>query len=304
MTKIFSKMRTILKVFFPESIITLYSKVNLQIRKKKLLKECSNIKNHIKNKSPLFCVTLTSYGSRVTKTTPYTIASILNQDVLPDKVILWLAFGTRPPPIYDQLISRGLEIRYCEDIRSYKKLIPALESLPEDILITADDDVLYPRDWMTRLIRAYEKYPNCIQGFRCHAISLTSQGEVRPYSQWKKDIDQTDSFPEFAIFPTGVNGVIYPPQTLDRRCLNRDLFMRIAPSADDIWFWAMGRLNGTEYKVIQHELKYFDQVDSKQVGLFETINKDGGNDNQFQMLTNEFPQLLEMLRDKYRYHVE
>ena len=48
------------------------------------------------------------------------------------------------------------EIRWVnEDIRSYKKLIPALKNFPTDVIITADDDVIYPEDWAERLLKSY-----------------------------------------------------------------------------------------------------------------------------------------------------
>lgn len=45
------------------------------------------------------------------------------QEVRPDGTILWLAKGLEniPPPEILELQTFGLEIRYCDDIRSYKK---------------------------------------------------------------------------------------------------------------------------------------------------------------------------------------
>ena len=45
-----------------------------------------------------------------------------------------------------KLRSFGLTIDWCENLRSYKKLIPAIEKYPDDIIVTADDDVFYHAD--------------------------------------------------------------------------------------------------------------------------------------------------------------
>lgn len=296
---IIQTIRKYIKSKLPENWIKVYAKLNIKITKRRLIKNCSRIKPWEDKKGPLYCVTLTSYGSRINDTTPYAIASILNQEVLPDRLFLWLAHGSKTSQNYDKLISCGLEIRYCDDIKSYKKLIPALEEFPNDVLITADDDVIYPKDWLSRIISANKTDPTCILGFRCHGITLTDQLEVSPYSQWRKFINKDDCIPQFSIFPTGVNGILYPPKSLNKICLRRDLFMRIAPTGDDIWFWAMGRLNGTKYKIVQHELQYFDPLDPSKNGLFEEVNSSGGNDIQFNKIMNEFPELLNNLRKEY-----
>ncbi len=296
-------IRKSIKSKLPDYWVKVYARINVGIIKWRLINRCSTIKTRDIRDGPLYCVTLTSYGSRINDTAPYAIASILNQEVLPDKLVLWLAHGSKIPQVYDKLISCGLEIKYCDDIKSYKKLIPALLTYPNDVLITADDDVIYPHDWLNRLILANKKDPMCILGFRCHGITMTDQLEVRPYSEWKKCINKDDCVSEFSILPTGVNGILYPPKSLDKRCLSRDLFMRIAPSGDDIWFWAMGRLNGTKYKIVQHELQNFDPVDPSEKGLFEEVNSKEGNDIQFKNLMNEYPELLDKLRKEYRRNV-
>ncbi len=291
----FPEFRSAVKSIMPDRWVQFYAKFYLKARKRQLLRNCSTLTVSNEKRCPLFCVTLTSYGSRVTTTAPYCIASILNQDQLPDRLILWLAHGTELPPVYRYLKSCGLEIRFCEDIQSYKKLIPALEAFSDDVLITADDDVFYPNDWLVKCKEAYKKYPDRIQAFRCHAVMLNNQGGLKPYAQWSKDIECTSPYPERVIFPTGVNGILYPPHVLDERCTNRELFMRLAPQGDDIWFWAMGRIHGTRYAVIPHQQKYFDLVEPKEEGLFENVNKYGGNDRQIQNVVKAYPELLKLL---------
>ena len=48
----------------------------------------------------------------------------------------------------------------------------------------------------------------------------------------------------FATLQTGVGGVLYPPHALRPDMLDADLFTAIAPTTDDIWFWAAAVANG------------------------------------------------------------
>ena len=46
------------------------------------------------------------------------------------------------------------------------------------------------------------------------------------------------------IIQTGVGGVLYPPGSLKKEMIDEALFTRLAPTADDIWFWAAAVANG------------------------------------------------------------
>ena len=42
---------------------------------------------------------------------------------------------------------RGLTIRFCEDLKAHKKYYYAFKEYPDDIVITVDDDVIYPQEY-------------------------------------------------------------------------------------------------------------------------------------------------------------
>src|SRR5690606_26871059 len=85
----------------------------------------------------------------------HALASLLNQDMAPDAVVLWLARHELAALPADILRMEGLTVRQCDDLRSYKKLIPALEHYPDAFVVTADDDLVYPRSWLRGLVEAY-----------------------------------------------------------------------------------------------------------------------------------------------------
>ena len=53
--------------------------------------------------------------------------------------------------IITQFIKNGLEIRFVKDIGSYTKAIYAFKEFSESIIVTADDDIFYPKDWLKKL---------------------------------------------------------------------------------------------------------------------------------------------------------
>lgn len=194
-------------------------------------------------------VSLTTFGKRIYDV-HLTIESIMEQTMLPNRIILWLdySFQNRSLPRALQMLQqRGLEIMYCDDIRSYKKLIPTLNLCPNDAIITIDDDVIYEFDLLERLIYAYIENPSYIYCHRYHKMKFVD-GKFMPYSKWDKVC--SDMTPDVFNFPTGVGGVLYPPHSLDSEVFNQKIFMDICPYADDVWFKAMSVKKGTLVKKV------------------------------------------------------
>jgi hypothetical protein len=167
----------------------------------------------------------------------------MQQTLKPNRIILWLGDTNMDIPLTLRAQERrGLEIKYCEDIRSYKKLIPALKEFPESIIITVDDDCLYHFSIIENLVKAYKKNPSNIYALRIHRMKLNSKGILNNYSQWDWDYQGFDS--SFLNFPTGIGGILYPPHCFTDEVFNKNVFMDICPHADDIWFKAMSLMNG------------------------------------------------------------
>lgn len=196
-------------------------------------------------------VSLTSFPAAI----PYAaqaVQSILKGNVLPDKVVLYLTFSqfnerkipqellklTKDSPIF--------EIRnYDRDIRSYRKLIPALKDFPDAVIVTIDDDVTYHKNMLRDLLRLHEQLPNAILAHRAKRMKPSE-----PYRRWSKYRWYSFLFQrihsDFKNIQTGVGGVLYPPHSLKQDMLDVELFTSIAPTTDDIWFWAAGVANGTK----------------------------------------------------------
>ncbi|MDR2685767.1 MAG: hypothetical protein LBB23_03295 [Rickettsiales bacterium] len=200
-------------------------------------------------------VSLTSFPAAI----PFAvnaIKSIMNQSVLPDKIVLYLTaeqFPDKklPAELLNLVESSSLfEIRfYSENIRSYTKLIPALKDFPDDIIITIDDDINYPRDLIKKLLRAHKKYPNAIVAHRVRRVRWDADGNLLPYKKWGRYMRLRyylwSCRPRLCNLLTGVGGVLYPPHSLPPEASDAGTFMKLAPTTDDIWFWLMAAKTGT-----------------------------------------------------------
>lgn len=202
-------------------------------------------------RTPRVIVSLTSYPKRI-GSVHRVIATLLSQTCKPDKVILWLGEDKFPkkecelPAELLKLREFGLEICWCHDLRSYTKLVPALQAFPDDIIVTADDDVFYPPEWLEVLYSSYREHP---QDIHCHLVSqiAVENSNVCPYNSWQWSLNRGRA--SFGQLLMGVGGVLYPPHALAKESCCVDAFQRISPTNDDMWFWAMAVLNGTKVRL-------------------------------------------------------
>lgn len=199
------------------------------------------------NAAPRDCpvvVSLTTHPARLS-TVFLAVESLLNQSFKPDRIVLWLSraeinAGDIPTELRRQQ-QRGLEIRWHdENLSCYKKLIHALEEFADCHIVTADDDLMFPRHWLRDLHRAHTRHPHAIAAHRGYWCSRRAARELRPYNLWPAADNATA--PSHDIFPTCGAGAWFAPGVLDARVTERALFMRLCPGADDIWYKAMSLL--------------------------------------------------------------
>ena len=186
-------------------------------------------------------VSLTSYGRRVSKSVPYTIYYLFKQKTSPSRILLWLDEdhwneGNIPWKL-KFLCRHGLEIRFCKDIKSFKKLVYTLQLCPENRIVTADDDMLYKTNMIEKLSVLSELHPENIIALRFHQPAWEKQGvSFKPYRQWSNHDVASLRIPSL---PTTGGGVLFPPRCFKNEVCNEASFMNLCPKADDVWFWAM-----------------------------------------------------------------
>lgn len=197
-------------------------------------------------------VSLTSYGKRIYDVY-LAIESIMQGSVKPNRIILWLSeeeFQNKELPLtLRNQAKRGLEIRFCKDIKSYKKLIYSLKEFPSACIITIDDDLIYNFDLVENLVAAHKSTPHCIWATRIHEMTYNSDGSLKSYLQWNMCSQSDAQFLKNNFFTSG-SGTLFPPNSLHNDVFNENVFMDICPTADDVWFNAMARLKGSEIRKI------------------------------------------------------
>lgn len=105
-------------------------------------------------------VSLTSYGKRIANL-PRVLDTIFSQTIVPDLVVLNLAFGEMiESEVRKYLEEHEVEINWVVDTKVYKKLIPTLRKYPDACVISIDDDFLYPSNMIEDFISMHKKYPN------------------------------------------------------------------------------------------------------------------------------------------------
>lgn len=252
-----------------------------------------NKDSHIVTSSPDVTVSITSYAKRV-KNVHHTIISLLSQSCRPDRLKLWLAedeYSRATLPLHLlQLEQYGLEIGFCQDIGSYKKLLPTLECCPDDIVITFDDDVIYPPDQIEQLLKGYEQYPNSIICHRAHRIIKNNIGKPLPYAKWELDSTQPNLSDD--LLPVGIGGVLYPPHSLHKEVFNQQAFMQLCPTADDLWFKAMSLKANVKVKLVDAPLPYIEYLQLPHAFQDSLWQRNMfNNDKQLKSLLNAYPEL-------------
>lgn len=187
-------------------------------------------------------LSLTSYGERINEL-KYVLYSLITQTIKPGKIIVNIAYNDEKF-ITDELRffeKYNVEFFLCEDLKSFKKLIPTLERYSDKVIVTCDDDMFYEKDWLEQLWNKHLEKKEDIVAHNIYGISYENN-TILPYDLWPHSIITNQS--SFMNFLVGCGGVLYPPNCFYKDILNKELFLSLTPYADDIWFYFMAILNG------------------------------------------------------------
>lgn len=224
-------------------------------------------------------VTLTSHPPRY-RTLALTLKCLLTQTHRPDAVVLWLSppDHAAPPPDIVALTRHGLTIGRATAQRSFNKILPALAAFPDADLVTADDDIHYPPDWLAELAAAADPAGRTVIAHRAHRIRLAIGGGVLPYLAWEHEIAACP--PEALVFPAGAGGVFYPQGVLPPEASDAVAAAALCPTADDVWLYGMARLNGALFAKVGPRRALVTWPGSQRQALRNGNVLGGGNDRQ------------------------
>lgn len=249
-------------------------------------------------RNPRVIVSLTTFPARINMVYK-TITTLMQQSVKPDGIVLWLAEEQFPDKQLPENLTRlqefGLTIKWCDDIRSYKKLIPSLIEYPDDIIITTDDDYYYDKDLIKTLLEEHDKNPDCIIGAR--SMRLVPKKDKK-FKLIRRSYIYDDTYLPSYLNPfIGFGGVLYPPHCLHKDILDKETFMKIIPTNDDAWFWLNGVRNKTRFVPCKdgYKLKHYTIEHSQDIGLYQVNGKDTttgiGGEDAANMFMEMYPEL-------------
>lgn len=245
-------------------------------------------------------VSLTSFPDRI-NTVWITISTLLNQTLKPKKIILWLAENEFPthqvPKSLERMKKRGLEIRFCDDLKPHKKYFFAMNEFPENIIVTADDDIFYPENNLEKLENEYKKNKNSVICHWSHKIGFDQRGDFLPYNDWKTNDKELSCL---CTIPIGCNSVLYPPGCLYYDALSKCKVLKYVYT-DDLWLKCMEIMNGTPARNCNETpLIYFNIITTQFTGLWknntENLNR---NDTAWKQLMKDYPEVRKRLYAEY-----
>lgn len=226
-----------------------------------------------------FIFSLTSYPGRF-EYLDQVIESLDSQNIKSDGIILNIAKEDRKRLKLKSY--KNVHIYFVNDLKAAKKLLPTLKRFPNYRTITVDDDVVYPTHLSEELLRGHEDNPNHIIAGRAREIRKNKEGNFRSYNDWYIRFDGRPSAPN--LVPTGVGGVLYPPNIFHRDVLDKKLIKDFT-TTDDLWWYAQARRNDVNFVQVPifDEAKFPNIFPIAARGLFYYKNR-SENDIAFQKL--------------------
>lgn len=243
-------------------------------------------------------VSLTSHPGRI-KFVWIAIESMLRQTHKPNRIILWLGkekfSGLEElPDVLKKQIKRGLTIEFREDLKPHTKYYYAIKENPESVVITVDDDIIYPPNLISTLLKHSKENPDVVicHGARLIKYEVNNFGIYEDWMGW--DRIMIESFSRQDILPLGVMGVLYPPHIFNELLFDTKLIRKFCYTADDLWLKANSILSEVKSLCTNEFLRPFVDISHVQNSGLKHINN-GENNNQIQWdMMNERFNLIEI----------
>lgn len=264
-----------------------YLKVNL-------IRYCKNLSTDALGIDPdsNVIVSLTSFPERIASV-HLAIKSVLNQNSRPKNVILWLGQEFFPtgenqlPTALLELKPFGLEIKFRKDIKAHTKYFYAFQEYSNNLIVTVDDDIIYPKDLLSILLKTHHEHPNCVVANRVRYMEMENN-TFKPYRKWKIN-KKGSTKPSKRLFATGVGGVLYKPEFFSKTFFDSDAIEKTNCLGDDIWLKAGQIANDVSVVPTRNYLKNFIEIPGSQTQtLFSKNVFEADNDRQIKEVFKYF----------------
>ena len=236
-------------------------------------------------------VSMTSYPARI-HCVHLAIKSLLLQSYPADRIILGLAEsqfeGKKLPRELTDLVKYGVEINWCDDPYGHKKYYYCVRAQKEnEVVITFDDDIIYPVDAIKRLMKKHKEYPHCVVCERAQAIDYDKNGELKNPGKWKTISDIGVKSPSYSLNPSPGGGCLLPFGAFCEDAVNEDKIRNLAYKNDDLWYMFMAAQNGTRIIKTRKYHKTFSVINGSQGEQMATENVVGDRNQQIMKVLKE-----------------
>ena len=244
------------------------------------IKISSNLLNK-ENRNKKIILSLTSFPDRIEKV-EFAIKSLMLQTYKPDRIVLWLAEEQfqklNLPATLRELEKFGLEIYYCVDVRGHKKYLNLIKNQKEDeLIVTYDDDIIYPPNSLEKLIKTHNKFPNAVVCNRGQTAERELSGDFINPGRWRIISNEGVHSLSFKVMPSSGGGCLYPYNSLFKDACDIDKIKEYALSGDDLWIMFMCLENDTKIVKTCKYHKTFSVIDDTQKSQLAFENIISGN---------------------------
>ena len=251
----------------------------------------------------LITASLTSFPARI-EHVYLAIKSLMVQSLKPDRIILWLANEQFPdhvlPKNLTDLEKHGLEIKWCDDLYGHKKYYYCIKEQKEnEVVITFDDDIIYPIDCIKRLIKKHRQFPNCLVCERAQSI-IYNNGEVENPGKWDVISNVGVKTPSYSLNPSPGGGCLIPYGAFYKDTYNKEIICKLAYKNDDLWYMFMVAQNGVRTIKTRKYHKIFSLIEGSQTVQMATENVVGNKNVEImKLLAENYPEAYNrILTDK------
>ena len=159
-----------------------------------------------------------------------------------------------------------------------------------ELVITFDDDIIYPPKCIERLMKKHQEFPKCVVCERAQAINRESERLLNP-GRWNTISDVGVDKPSYSLNPSPGGGCLIPYGAFHKDAVNFEKIYKLAYKNDDLWYMFMCAQNGTKIIKTRKYHKIFTLVEESQVVQMATDNVIGNKNAEImQGLIAEYPE--------------
>lgn len=177
--------------------------------------------------------------------------ALQNQDVLPVETHIWIPREDAPEGLaslpHDALAAfsewGGVSLHWVdEDLGPHNKYYHLLGRGVELPVLTIDDDAILSSGHFRALWEAHLRFPDCVVAGRTHRIGVQEDSgrfSLLPYAEWGLEQSAIVNKPSHALLPTGLGGIMYPPNVLPSYTFDSASIVSTCLYGDDLWLKTM-----------------------------------------------------------------